>query len=466
MATVYRKKQSRPIPPGAAITTGPDGRSYATWQPAKGRKQRAPLSKDGTKIVKTSSTWSAKYRAADGRTIDVSTGCTDKRAAESKLADLVRQEELVRGRIITSAELRSSRASEHDIHTHLAAYLTSLRAKQDSQRHINDTERLASRLIAECGFERLSDIDAEPIEAWLVAREKEGTTGARTRNSYLQALNGFCSWCVRSKRLAANPVQQIQRANEKADRRKTRRALSVEEMERLLYVASVRPLAECGRPTIRRPSDEQPLDGCSRATWTKAPLTLDTLEEATQRAKASLSAASVAKYEREGRERALVYRTALYTGLRRGELDSLTLGSLDLKQGTITIAAQDEKARRGATLPLHPELARELKLWIKSEGLKRADAKLFSVPEKLIKRLNQDLAVAGIAKKDDRGRTLDVHALRHSFGTMLSTSGVAPRVAQAAMRHSDINLTMQLYTDPRLLDVQGAMEALPCLKSK
>jgi len=38
-----------------------------------------------------------------------------------------------------------------------------------------------------------------------------------------------------------------------------------------------------------------------------------------------------------------------------------------------------------------------------------------------------------------------------------------PGVAQGAMRHSSIDLTMNVYTDPRLLDVSGAMEALPGL---
>jgi len=40
---------------------------------------------------------------------------------------------------------------------------------------------------------------------------------------------------------------------------------------------------------------------------------------------------------------------------------------------------------------------------------------------------------------------------------------VAPRTAQAAMRHASIDLTMNTYTDPRLLDVAGAVEALPDL---
>src|SRR5262249_14680041 len=65
--------------------------------------------------------------------------------------------------------------------------------------------------------------------------------------------------------------------------------------------------------------------------------------------------------------------------------------------------------------------------------------------------------------RDDRGRVLDVHALRHTFGTLLSKGGVAPRTAQAAMRHSKIDLTMTVYTDPKLLDVRGALDTLPAL---
>ena len=61
-----------------------------------------------------------------------------------------------------------------------------------------------------------------------------------------------------------------------------------------------------------------------------------------------------------------------------------------------------------------------------------------------------------IDKRDERGRTVDVHAIRHTFGTLLSKGGVTPRTAQAAMRHSTIDLTMNVYTDPKLLDVAGA----------
>ena len=88
---------------------------------------------------------------------------------------------------------------------------------------------------------------------------------------------------------------------------------------------------------------------------------------------------------------------------------------------------------------------------------------LFTVPKGLVRILDRDLQAAGIDRRDERGRSIDVHALRHSFGTLLSKGGVAPRTAHAAMRHSTIDLTMNTYTDPKLLDVHGALDSLPSL---
>jgi integrase len=81
-----------------------------------------------------------------------------------------------------------------------------------------------------------------------------------------------------------------------------------------------------------------------------------------------------------------------------------------------------------------------------------------------VRIFDRDIAAADIPKEDERGRTVDVHALRHTFGTHLSKNGVPPRTAQAAMRHSKLELTMNVYTDPELLDVAGAMESLPELR--
>ena len=82
-------------------------------------------------------------------------------------------------------------------------------------------------------------------------------------------------------------------------------------------------------------------------------------------------------------------------------------------------------------------------------------------PAPAVRAFDLDCKVAGIPKRDGRNRVVDIHALRHTFGTHLAAAGVAPRTAMEAMRHSQIDLTMKLYTDPALLDVAGAVNALP-----
>jgi len=68
-----------------------------------------------------------------------------------------------------------------------------------------------------------------------------------------------------------------------------------------------------------------------------------------------------------------------------------------------------------------------------------------------------------VHKKDERGQSLDIHCLRHTFGTWLSKAGVPLQIVQKAMRHSDPKLTMNVYTHLELVDVAGALGVLPDL---
>ncbi len=188
----------------------------------------------------------------------------------------------------------------------------------------------------------------------------------------------------------------------------------------------------------------------------------------------------LAELTRRGRERALIYKTLVLTGLRKGELAALTAQHVELDGPVpyIVLDAADDKAGRGAEIPLRGDLAADLRFWLDvlADAQERAraagkpiparlapNAPLLTVPTGLSCILNRDLPAAGIPKRDERGRTVDVHALRHTFGTHLSKGGVAPRTAQAAMRHSTLGLTMNTYTDPKLLDVAGALNVLPDL---
>ena len=165
-----------------------------------------------------------------------------------------------------------------------------------------------------------------------------------------------------------------------------------------------------------------------------------------------------------GTERALIYRTAVLTGLRLNELRTLTYRDLSFGDVPfIKLSHSNEKNRQGSTLAIRPDLAAELPAWI--AGRDRGD-RVFNVPSGLLRIMDRDLKAAGVPKKDADGCVVHVHALRHSFGTHLSMAGVAPRVAQTAMRHSNISLTMGTYTDARLLDTAEAIEVLPMFRTK
>ena len=77
----------------------------------------------------------------------------------------------------------------------------------------------------------------------------------------------------------------------------------------------------------------------------------------------------------------------------------------------------------------------------------------------------RDLAKVGIEHRDSTGRVVDFHSLRYTLNTMLLQAGTAPRTAMEIMRHTHMQLTMNVYTAPRILDTAAAVEQLPDLSS-
>jgi len=327
------------------------------------------MGKDGTdRIVIAVRTYTAKFRDGSGLVQTVATGCRDESAARSILGKLERRAELVKGEVITAAEDAVIDHQTTPLVEHLEGYLVHLKAKGDSGVHLADTRRLANRIIAGCGFARLADVRREPVESWLVQRTAEGMA-ARTRNSYLQAIRGLCNWCIETGRLTVNPLTRIAKADETADRRRTRRALTEDELRRLLDVAYRRPLAEYGRLIVRKPKEQAKR---KRDTWKMLPLAVDELDAATDRARAQLAKNPelIAEMESLGRERALIYKKLVLTGLRKGELASITVGQVDLDAPTpsLILEAADEKNREGSTIPLQADLAADLRAWLSDKA--------------------------------------------------------------------------------------------------
>jgi Phage integrase family len=76
-------------------------------------------------------------------------------------------------------------------------------------------------------------------------------------------------------------------------------------------------------------------------------------------------------------------------------------------------------------------------------------------------KYKQVLARAGIPYKDGQGRQADFHALRRICNTHLALAAVDPQTRQEMMRHSDLRLTLDVYTDKGMLPVAAAVEKLP-----
>jgi integrase len=499
MGTVFKPTVTRPLPDGAKVVTRA-GKLVAVWTDASGKKRQAPATAgDPPRIREKAGTFVAKYRDGDGVERRVSTGCKSRDAARAVLAELEARAEKVRGGIITQAEANVADYADTPVAEHVDAYVAALARKRGkgahrtvAPRHVTNVRHTLRLAVDECGFRRLRDLHREAVERWvhrllelpdddIVDDAGNVTTprrpAARTVNARLATLTAWANWLVESGRLTVNPFTRLRKLDEADDVRRLRRALTADELRRLLTVARLRPIAEFGRPTVRIIDDTRPAK--SRATWKRAEPTFDTVVAAAEYGRTRLRPDVVARLEHDGRERALLYAVLVTTGLRKGELAALTVGDvlLDDGQPVIVLPGADAKNGQRATLPLRHDVADELRAWIgdKSEAVCRqragvagvttppVDAPLFYVPSALVKILNRDMAAAGIPKRDDRGRTVDVHALRHTFATHLVAAGVAPRTAQAALRHSSLELTMRHYTDPRLLDVAGALAALPAL---
>jgi integrase len=396
-----------------------------------GGRQVPKGSAGARKVKERSAKWYGQYTDQDGRRRRVPL-CTDKAAARQMLAKIEREVQL--GNIGITNPFAKHRAAP--IKDHVADYERHLRNKNVSEEY---REQTLSRLtyVLEYGKVRvLGDINPEDVARFLVTVEQRGT-GTRMQNSYLDSAKAFLRWCVLNRRIGENVLDCLMRA--KGEVRRRRRALTEDELIRLLKTARERPLLEVRTIRSGRRKGERVDDVRKPETH--------------------------AKFDRLGWERCLIYKTLVYTGLRRGELEALQVRNLTL-DGTrpcVVLPPEVTKNRKGTDIPLRADLVEDLKAWLKATGKTGSD-RVFRVAYDLNNILKHDMKWAGIAYKDDQGRTIDVHALRHTTATYLSRAKVSPRIAQGFMRHADIKLTMQTYSDPRLLDEAEALNALPEMK--
>ena len=158
-----------------------------------------------------------------------------------------------------------------------------------------------------CEFKTLAEVNVEAVQGYLRSLRKKVDLSHRTYNHYVQAIDSFCNWCVSTHGLIANPIRGLERLNPETDVRHPRRALTPDEVSRLVNATRKSgKLVQMLSPELR----------------------------------------------------AEAYLFSYLTGLRKQEMASLTASSfrLDDTPATVTVAAKSSKHRRKDVLPLHPEL--------------------------------------------------------------------------------------------------------------
>ena len=141
---------------------------------------------------------------------------------------------------------------------------------------------------------------------------------------------------------------------------------------------------------------------------------------------------------------ALLFRFLLSTGLRIGEALALTKKDIDFEKCTVNVCKDvvfdknkrivqtPKSATSYRTVPVPQAICEELK-HIKTDDIFPFS---YNAVNKAIQRLRANL-----------GFNVTIHTLRHTYATRLEEANVSPKVKQALMGHSSLEMTQNVYTD-------------------
>ena len=415
MAQVIKVTTTKPLPPGAE-TVGKGSKQFYQIKRA-GKTIYCELTECKTKYRIESRKWYAQYRDATGR-IKRKPAFTDK-GASLKLAQEL-EERAMRRKMGLPGSAES--IFEEPVAGMLVRFEKFLRSKNNTVDHCDQTMNRIKRLFEGAKVHTWGQINPTTILSWLATEREREAFGIKTSNYYLIAIKEFCNWAVDDGIVTENPLRSAKAMNAEGDVRRKRRAIGADEFQRLIAAARM----------------SGPVQGM------------------------------------DGKERAILYIVAAWTGFRRGELASLRVSQivLDGDSPAITVSAAYSKRRREDSIPLHPVVVEELKAWLAPKKLCNQDV-VFALASSngylryTSKMMAADLKTARSAwiaegandtEREEREKSsflryqsdevvyADFHANRHTFITNLGKVGIQPKLAQSLARHSDIRLTFNIYS--------------------
>ncbi|MBQ9174820.1 MAG: tyrosine-type recombinase/integrase [Bacteroidales bacterium] len=230
---------------------------------------------------------------------------------------------------------------------------------------------------------------------------------SRTVNLHLSVLSGFSKYLIRLRLLNVNPVSQVSRPRQEKRLPAFYREDSMEK-----YFADTAPFA----------SEEN--------------LSLITGHDK----------ASVDMYER--RLRRLIISILANTGIRRAELISLKIGSVNFGRKTLRVVGKGDKMRE---IPLILSLCNEISLYLQATAVmvgqdRTAESPLLVTPKgKALYPVYVDRAVKKELGEEGITGRKSPHVLRHTLATSLLDEGADLNSIKELLGHSSLAAT-QVYT--------------------
>jgi integrase/recombinase XerD len=421
---IFHKQYTKALPADATIKRG-----IATWKDRTGRSRKAPVTKNGDRILLETANYYIRFADKDGIVHEVA-GYRDREATKVLEGELLTKSERGEIGMIDPYEEHKKRP----ISEHIEAFEVFLDSKGNTPSHVSLTVQRVNAVIEGMNATALRDVTASRVAADLSDRRQAGLS-IESSNHYLRAMRNFVRWMVKDRRLAENPIAHLTVQKADKDRRHARRPLVAEELKLLVAAANHRD------------------------------------------AKAFMSVT--------GKDRAVLYQFVAYTGLRAGEAASLTPQSFSLESSpsTVRVAAGSSKHREEDTVPIREDVAVLIRAfvadkpldgrlwkgnWHKKAGdmisadLDRARAAWIEAAESDKERKQREDS-SFLRYEDHAHRFADFHAVRTTFISELARAGVHPKAAQGLARHKEMSTTMKHYTMMMQGDLSAALSKLPSM---
>jgi len=175
------------------------------------------------------------------------------------------------------------------------------------------------------------------------------------------------------------------------------------------------------------------------------------------------------------RERTLVL-LAVTTGLRRSELFALKWKDVDFQAKQIYVTrsivqnvigvCKTESSQK--PVPAHDDLTKALCEWHRQTPYQSLDSWVFASPAKQGRRpyLAQQIMqrhILPVARKLGITKRIGWHTFRHTYSTLLRSTGAELKIMQELLRHSTIRVTLDTYTQAVTTEKRNAQEAVVAL---